>query len=174
MRVSKWAAVAGVLGVIFVGQLVPGAVRAQPSFTTATYGAWIVRCQRQKDGGAICEMVQTLTSDKDHTAVVAQVAIGQLPNTKTLRAVLQVPLGVDLTKAPSLTIGEKAQYSGRYMACDERFCRAEIDLPTNVAEEMGKAKKASLNFTLKGKNFVVTMTTDGMAVAFDRALKGTV
>jgi invasion protein IalB len=150
------------------------ALAQQPSFTTATYGAWIVRCQRQKEGGNVCEMVQTLTSDKDRNVMVAQVAIGQLPGTKAARAVVQVPLGVDLTKPPALSIGDKALYSGRYVICAEKFCRAEIDLPANVAEEIGKAKKASVNFTLMGRNVVVTMTTDGMAVAFDRALKGTV
>jgi invasion protein IalB len=161
------------LGAALAAQVAAHAAFAQEATsTTATYGSWVVRCQRQNEGGNVCEMAQTLASEKDRK-VVAQVAIGQLPKNKTPRAVIQVPVGADLTKPPSLNIGEKAQYPGRYVVCTQRFCRAEIDLPAHVVQEMATAKKASISFTLLGKTIVVTMTTDGMAVAFDKALKGT-
>lgn len=146
------------------------ALAQEASNSTETYGAWMVRCQRQKDLN-ICEMLQTLaTGTEKDRKIVAQVAIGRLPNAEAPRAVLQVPMGVDLTKPPVLIIGEKAEYSGRYFICTGRFCRAEIELPASVAEEIGKAKKASMRFTLLGKTMVVLITTDGMAAALKQTL----
>lgn len=138
--------------------------------STETYGAWMVRCKRDKETN-LCEMLQTLaTGTENDRKIVAQVAIGRLPNADTPRAVLQVPMGVDLTKPPMLVIGETAEYAGRYFICTGRFCRAEIELPANVMGEIDKAKKASMRFTLLGKNVVVLITTDGMAKAFKQAL----
>lgn len=146
------------------------ALAQEASNSTETYGAWMVRCQRQKDLN-ICEMLQTLaTGTEKDRKIVAQVAIGRLPNAKAPRAVLQVPMGVDLTKPPVLIIGETAEYSGRYFICTGRFCRAEIELPASVADEIGKAKKASMRFTLLGKTVVVLITVDGMAAAFKQTL----
>lgn len=142
----------------------------EESNSTATYGAWMVRCKREKDVN-LCEMLQTLAAgtEKDRK-IVAQVAIGRLPNAQAPRAVLQVPMGVDLTRPPVLVIGETAEYSGRYFICGGRFCRAEMELPATVADEIDKAKKASMRFVLLGKNVVVPITTDGMAAAFRQAL----
>ena len=138
--------------------------------STETYGAWMVRCKREKDIN-LCEMLQTLaTGTEKDRKIVAQVAIGRLPNAKTPRAVLQVPMGVDLTKPPMLIIGETAEYAGRYFICTGRFCRAEIELPANVVDEIAKAKKASMRFTLLGKNIIVLITADGMAKAYKAAL----
>ena len=142
----------------------------EASNSTETYGAWMVRCKREKDLN-LCEMLQTLaTGTEKDRKIVAQVAIGRLPDAPAPRAVLQVPMGVDLTKPPFLLIGETAEYSGRYFICTGRFCRAEIDLPVDVAGEIGKANKASMRFALLGKNVVVPITTDGMAKAFKQAL----
>jgi invasion protein IalB len=138
--------------------------------STETYGGWMVRCKREKEAN-LCEMLQTLaTGTEKDRKIVAQVAIGRLPNAKTPRAVLQVPMGVDLTRPPMLVIGETAEYTGRYFICTGRFCRAEIELPANVVSEIDKAKKASMRFTLLGKNVVVLITIDGMAKAFKQAL----
>lgn len=159
---------------VCLASLCPGALTTalaqEASNSTETYGAWMVRCKREKDLN-ICEMLQTLaTGTEKDRKIVAQVAIGQLPNTQAPRAVLQVPMGVDLTKPPVLIIGETAEYAGRYFICTGRFCRAEIDLPIAVAEEIGKAEKASMRFTLLGKKMVVLITTEGMAAAFKKAL----
>lgn len=152
----------------------PGSARIslaqEASNSTETYGAWMVRCKREKELN-LCEMLQTLgTGTGKDRKIVAQVAIGRLPNAKTPRAVLQVPMGVDLTRPPVLVIGETAEYSGRYFICTGRFCRAEIELPADVTGEIDKAKKASMRFVLLGKNIVVLITADGMAKAFKAAL----
>lgn len=148
------------------------ALAEDPTNTTATYGAWVVHCSRQKDN-TFCEMLQTLAAGEERK-VVAQVAIGRLPKAKAPRAVIQVPLGVDLTKKPSLLMGEQAKYEGTYITCLERFCRADIELPTTALDEIAKAKKASIAFTLLGgKKIAVPVTTDGMANALQQALKAT-
>lgn len=170
----KFSPVLVVVLSVFLLSFVPGSARLalaqEASNSTETFGAWMVRCQRQKELN-ICEMLQTLaTGTEKDRKIVAQVAIGRLPNAEAPRAVLQVPMGVDLTRPPDLIIGEKAEYSGRYFICTGRFCRAEIELPASVAEEIGKAKKASMRFTLLGKSVVVLITTDGMAAAFKQTL----
>lgn len=154
----------------FVQGIANRVLAQEASNSTATYGAWTVRCKREKEAN-ICEMLQTLaTGTEKDRKIVAQVAIGRLPNAKTPRAVLQVPMGVDLTRPPVLIIGETIEYSGRYFICTGRFCRAEIELPASVAGEIDKAKKASMRFTLLGKNVIILITTDGMATAFKQAL----
>lgn len=171
MKFSQVLAVA-VLSILFWLDPESGRISLaqEASNSTETYGAWMVRCKREKDLN-LCEMLQTLaTGTEKDRKIVAQVAIGRLPNAKTPRAVLQVPMGVDLTKPPVLIIGETAEYSGRYFICTGRFCRAEIELPADVAGEIDKAKKASMRFTLLGKKIVVLITADGMAKAFKAAL----
>lgn len=170
MRPSRSFLMAGFLGFLLA---IPASAQIaslqEPSATTATYGSWQVRCSRQKDA-AVCEMVQSFTAGNDRK-IIAQLAIGQLPRTATPRAVLQVPLGVDLTQPPVLILGDRAKYIGRYIICVGRFCRAEIELPKNAVEEIAKVKKASVSFTLWGKAVVAPVTTEGMAVAFGKAIQ---
>jgi invasion protein IalB len=161
-----------VVGMTIVAQLSGEAAFAEePNKTSATYGAWTVRCSRSKDAN-VCEITQSLAVGKNRR-VVAQLAIGQLPKAKAPRAVLRVPAGVDLTKAPVLLVGDKSQYQGRYFICAARFCRAEVDLPPAATDEIAKAKKISIRFIMLEKTIELPITIDGMAVALEKALKGT-
>ena len=142
----------------------------KPSATTATYGAWTVRCQQGKKS-KICEMVQTLANRQGQ--VVAQVAIGRLPKVKTPRAVISVPMGVDLRVPPTLILGPKLAYEARFLVCAGRFCSAEMDLPRKFSNELISSKKISVNFKMSGKTAVVPVETKGIANAFRAAVSGT-
>ncbi len=116
-------------------------------------------------------MVQTLANRRRQ--VVAQVAIGKLPKVKTPRAVISVPLGVDLRVPPALVLGPKLKYEGRFLVCAGRFCSAEMDLPRKFSNELISAKKISVNFRMSGKSVVVPVETKGIANAFRAAVSGT-
>lgn len=166
---SIGAAIGGITLALFHS----GAVLAQqPTRTTATYGAWIVQCSTVKDA-KVCEMVQTL--GQQDRRVVAQVAIGRLPNSEIMRAVLQVPVGVDLTKPVTLSFSDsdKDKFQGRYVTCTPRFCRAEFDLPATMTKLPDKLEKGAINFYLLGKMVIVPMKSDGMLAAFDAVFKKT-
>jgi len=169
MRRSTFLLLASAVTVAFGFQLSSDNAFAQdPTNTTATYGAWVVRCDR-RNKEPTCEMLQTLAA-QNRQQVIAQVAIGRLPKAETPRAVLQVPLGVDLTKPATLQLGEKAQFQGRYFVCSANFCFSEIELPKTAADEIAVAKKASIRFFLQGKDLTVPVSTEGMAAAFKVAV----
>jgi invasion protein IalB len=130
----------------------------------------VVQCNTVKDA-KVCEMVQTL-AQKDRR-VVAQVAIGRLPTSDTIRAVLQVPTGVDLTKPASFSLSDsnKDKFVGRYVACTPRFCRSEIDLPAGLTKLPANLDKAAIHFHIPGKMVIVPMQSDGMVAAFDAVFK---
>jgi invasion protein IalB len=157
-------------GLLLLSAQSGGVVAQQPTQTTARYGAWVVQCNTVKDA-KVCEMVQTL-AQKDRR-VVAQVAIGRLPTSDTLRAVLQVPTGVDLTKPASFSLSDsdKDKFVGRYVACTPRFCRSEIDLPASLTKLPANLDKAAIHFHIPGKMVVVPMQSDGMVAAFDAVFK---
>lgn len=171
MRVMRTSLVVAISGL--VACLPDWAVHAaaqQPSSTTATYGSWVVRCNTV-DKARVCEIVQSLAAKNKLT--VAQIAIGHLPGSKAVRAVLQVPVGVDLTKPASLVFGEKDTHAGRYVICTTRYCRAEMDLPAAATGQFEKLKKAVVRFHMGGKTVMVPMDVNGMSAAFKVATKET-
>lgn len=140
----------------------------EPTRTTATYGAWIVQCNVVKKQ-RVCEMVQTLAGK--NRQIVARVAIGRLPESDKVQAVVQVPNGADLTVPASLTFGDDKKYPGRYVVCAPKFCRSEIVLPAEVTGSFKEFKKASISFRLLNKTFIVPIKLEGMQVAFNAATK---
>ena len=57
------------------------AVSAEPANTSATYGDWVMRCQRVGEGAAakrMCEVAQTIRVQQGRDPV-AEVALGRLP-----------------------------------------------------------------------------------------------
>lgn len=71
------------------------AVSSEPGSTTATYGDWLLRCQRLggETTGRVCEVSQTIQA-QGQTAPVAQIALGRLPGQESMRLTVLLPANV--------------------------------------------------------------------------------
>jgi invasion protein IalB len=73
----------------------PRASEAEPSSTWASYGDWIMRCQRLgagDDAERVCEVAQLIHA-QDQQNPVAEVAIGRLKKTEPLHLTIGVRHG---------------------------------------------------------------------------------
>lgn len=81
-------------------------VSTEPTTTTASFGDWVLRCQRLGEGEAgprICEVVQ-VTQVQGQKTPIAQIAIG--------RAAAGEPLRVTVVLVPDLSFPSSAQVVG--------------------------------------------------------------
>jgi invasion protein IalB len=82
---------------------------AEPSSTSASYGDWIMRCQRLGDGAdadRVCEAAQLIHA-QDQQNPVAEVAIGRLKKTDPLRLTIVLPVNIALSTPPRLSLNGK-------------------------------------------------------------------
>jgi invasion protein IalB len=87
----------------------PRSSEAEPSSTSASYGDWIMRCQRLGDGAdaeRVCEVAQLIHA-QDQQNPVAEVAIGRLKKTDPLHLTIVLPVNITLRTPPSLSLNGK-------------------------------------------------------------------
>jgi invasion protein IalB len=144
------------------------AQEAQPTATTSTvkpekYKDWDLFCPKPPAANApqVCEIRTIILSDKGKPlgalVVAAQVGGGG----KEVIASALLPLGVDLTQQPSLTVGSST-IELKYLRCLQRGCEAITPLSADqqtalragssakVAVGVGPGKKATFDFSLAG------------------------
>lgn len=89
----------GLMMVLGASPVFSQSTATDPSATTATYGNWTLRCVKipgeGKAAATSCEVVQTVQM-QGQSQPVAQVAIGRLPNDKTLIMTAVVPVNISL------------------------------------------------------------------------------
>ncbi|PZR92798.1 MAG: invasion protein [Stutzerimonas stutzeri] len=84
-------------------------VSTEPSSTTASFGDWLLRCQRVSDGAKImrvCEVAQILQS-QGQQAPIAQVALGRASAGEPLRVTAVMPVSISFPSVVQITMGEK-------------------------------------------------------------------
>jgi invasion protein IalB len=87
----------------------PRAGEAEPSSTSASYGDWIMRCQRLGDGTdaeRVCEAAQLIRA-QDQQNPVAEVAIGRLKKTDPPHLTIVLPVNIAFSTPPSLSLNGK-------------------------------------------------------------------
>jgi invasion protein IalB len=109
---------------------------AEPDVTTATYGAWVLRCQKLPDR-RICEINQTLSQAGDPNPF-ALIAVGRTAPDAPLKLIAQVPPNTALAEAPVLSVGAKT-YPAKFIRCLPGGCFIETDL----SDELDKAMRTS-------------------------------
>lgn len=134
-----------------VTSLVPTTViAAEPTRTTATYDDWISRCRtgvnKEQKAITICEMVHAISLKKKNQ-VIAQVAIGRLPNAKNTKIVFQLPLRVSLRDGITFNLNGKTTFKASYVACQPNSCLADADLTDKLVAAIKVAKTATISFT---------------------------
>ena len=143
------------------------AQEAQPTATAATakpekYKDWDLFCHKPAaKGPQVCEMLTVILSDKGQRlgALVVAAEVGGGGNEMIASALL--PLGVDLTQQPSLSVGG-SKIDLQYLRCQKRGCEAVGKLSADhqaalragssakVAVGIGPGKGATFDFSLSG------------------------
>lgn len=84
-------------------------VSAEPNMTTASFGDWVLRCQKlpQNAAGRVCEVAQTMQV-QGQNAPVAQFAIGRASKSEPLRATAVVPPSVSFPSNVQVALDKDA------------------------------------------------------------------
>jgi invasion protein IalB len=130
---------------------------AEPSSTTATYGAWTVTCATkaaESDAAAekICQMTISLSlkGADGQVSPLIEVAIGQPPGETGARVVVQVPLDVALREGLTFTQTPKPQTdlaNATYFACVPKGCIADAELTADAIAALTGSTASNVTFT---------------------------
>ncbi|SFU45633.1 Invasion protein IalB, involved in pathogenesis [Methylobacterium sp. 174MFSha1.1] len=151
-------------------------VPAEPGLTTATYGDWVLRCQRLAgdNAGRICEVSQTIQA-QGQPAPVAQIAIGRLPGQDGLRMTVLLPANVSFPS--SVRVAEvKDAKNGLDLAwrrCNPGACVADGAATEAVLGGWRKTEDAA-RIAFKdadGREVAVSLSLRGLGPALDALAK---
>jgi invasion protein IalB len=148
------------------------AVAQTSQSTTATYDAWVVRCDKGAQG-SVCEMTQT-TQLKDSNQIVSLIAIGAAKGNGTTQVVFQVPTNVWLQ--PGITLaGNDGQtaIASNFTRCAPAGCFAETEISQSVLQKLRAMKEqGSLRFKdASQKDVVIPVSFKGFTQAYDAMSK---
>jgi invasion protein IalB len=99
------------------------AVDAQPTSTVATFGDWVLRCQRVGSPPTeqrVCEVAQEIRAENQ--SPVAELAIGHVKKDDPMRLTMILPLNVTLTNAPTFSTSADATVPPEALAIAWRKC----------------------------------------------------
>jgi invasion protein IalB len=154
-----------VLATMMILALAPGALAqsTQPAANAPKpekYKDWDLFCpQPAANVPQVCEMRTIILSDKKQP-LGALVVAAQVGNKEVIASAL-LPLGVDLTQPPSLTVGS-AKIGLKYLRCLKRGCEAMAPISDDqqaalrggssakVAVGVGPGKSATFDFSRAG------------------------
>ena len=77
-------------------------VDAEPTSTVASFGDWVLRCQRTGSGSEtqrVCEVAQQIRTQEQQT--VAELAIGRVKKSDSLRLTMVLPVNVTMPNPPT-------------------------------------------------------------------------
>ena len=139
---------------------------AEPSSTTATYGAWTVTCATkaaEADAVAekICQMTISLSlkGADGQVSPLIEVAIGQPPGETGARVVVQVPIDVALREGLTFSVdaagGDSTQTpkpqtdlaNATYFACVPKGCIADAALTADAIAALSGSTASNVTFT---------------------------
>jgi invasion protein IalB len=148
-------------------------VSAVPESTTATYGAWTLRCSYRQEGGArthFCEVEQAVVPQGQQTPI-AQIGVGRLSPKDEMRLTVVLPTNIAFRYAPRVTAQDKDPgVVLTWERCVPGGCIADAMLKDDVlkAWRATAADTGRLLFTnAGGQNIAIEFTFRGFAQAMD-------
>ena len=147
----------------------PAPVSAEPSATTASFGDWVLRCQKVEATRA-CEIGQTINVQGQQQPI-AQIAIGRPAPKERLRITVVLPNNVTLGTNVRMGLGEKAEQALAlgWRRCLPMGCFADAELPEDqlrrfrVATEQGR----TIFSDGAGREIALPFSFNGLAQAID-------
>ena len=143
----------------------PGPVSAEPQRTTASFGDWVLRCERTRPDSQTCEAVQIVGNQQGQP--VAQIALGHPARNEPMRLTVLVPPSVTLASEPKLvaTAADKPEpaIDLAWRRCLPGGCIADAALrdeamaqlrarkePSRLLFQDGAGREGSLPFSPRG------------------------
>jgi invasion protein IalB len=147
-------------------------VSSDPGTTSATYGDWVLRCQRVGDGDQakkFCEVAQTIQSSNPQ-AMIAEIALGRVPDGSVHLTTL-LPPSVSFPSTVQFVSGDKTHQATelQWRRCLSGGCYAD----TAATEEMIKAWRGATEagrIAFKdagGRDVAIPISFRGFAQALD-------
>jgi len=166
------AASAAVSVAYICGPLATPSSAAEPKQITETYDDWTVRCATLKGKKKrICEMVQAVRV-RGKKGILAQIAIGKPPGSKSLKLIIQVPTRVLLQKGVVVSFDTTDKLDARFTLCTPSSCLAEFAFKNTTLSRIQKAKKATLSFVMANRKAIkVPISLRGFTDAASRITK---
>jgi invasion protein IalB len=154
----------------------PAPIETEPQSTTATYGDWVLRCQRSDNGGQtqrICEVAQTLESKGQ--GVIAQIAIGRLSPKEPLKLTIVLPTNIALPGSVNVLVTEKDETPAAlaWKRCLPGGCVADVEVREETLKRWrAQTGRGQINYTVaSGQNLSIPFSFRGLAVALDSLAK---
>ena len=155
----------------------PVPLPSTPQSTSATYGDWVLNCQRIGEGAAqkkICEVTQTLAA-KGQTSPIARIALGRLAPNDPLRFTVQMPVNVAPATVPRLQFGDKAAGASTlaWQRCVPAGCFASVPLDDAALQRVkGSQDQGRIVFhDGADREATLPMSARGLAQALDALAK---
>ncbi len=169
---------------------------AVPIKTSVTYGDWVVRCreskpQQETDNTSevpadVCEMTHAIrfsvkdakTGKVGKPTLFAQIAIGRVPKTDTIKVVIQSPAAVWLRDGVELRFSSEGRkfedVTGAYFQkasffrCVTNWCLADYDLNDAKLQAIKGSKLGQLSLIdTQRRTIKVPISLRGFAEAYD-------
>jgi invasion protein IalB len=148
-------------------------IDATPTSTSASFGDWVLRCQRLGDGAEtlhVCEVAQQIRA-QDQQNPLAEVAIGRLKKSDPLLLTVVLPVNVAFPNSPSFSPDAKEAdpLELGWRKCLPGGCFADVVLKDDVLQRW-KAQSGNGRLTWKdaaGRNSAIGVSSNGLTQALD-------
>jgi invasion protein IalB len=148
-------------------------VDATPTNTSASFGDWVLRCQRLGNGADtlhVCEVAQQIRP-QDQQNPLAEVAIGRLKKSDPLLLTVVLPVNVAFPNSPSFSPDAKDSdlLDLGWRKCLPGGCFADVALKDDVLQRW-KAQSGNGRLTWKdaaGRDFAIGVSSNGLTQALD-------
>ena len=147
------------------------AAAAGPDRTTATFGDWLLRCERTAEAARSCEVAQVIAV-QGSAQPIAQVALGRIANNQPgLTLMVQVPVNVALG-TPLRVIGEDRDplvVETAWQRCVPAGCFAGTDLRNDAVTRLrNRPEPALIEFRdSAGREVRLALSVRGLGPALD-------
>ncbi len=151
-------------------------VSNEPTTTTASYGDWVLRCQKIEQAGLpprVCEVAQSVQL-QGQNAPIAQIAIGTPPKEAT-RLTILLPNSVSFPSSVKVSAGEKdpVGIDLTWKRCLPGGCFAETAPRDEVLRGWRSQESGHITFTDgTGREVKLPFSLRGLAPALDALAKG--
>lgn len=152
-------------------------ISAEPNMTTASFGDWVLRCQKlpENAGGRVCEVAQTMQV-QGQSAPIAQFAIGRAGKSEPLRGTAVVPPSVSFPSHVQVALDKDTPpLELEWRRCLPGACLADLVLKE---DQLKRWRAASENGRLvfkdaTGRERVIALSFQGLGPALDALAKET-
>jgi invasion protein IalB len=154
------------------GPAAPAPVSPDPDRTTASFGDWLLRCERVAEAERSCEVAQVIAVQGSQQPI-AQIALGRTARTQTaLTLLVQVPVNVELG-TPLRLIGDDREpliIETNWRRCIPAGCFAGVELRDEVVVRRLRDRPEPMRIEFRdtaGRDLRLAFSVRGLGPALD-------